>query len=87
MRFRTVFFDRVHCYALGVEEESATAYLSMPVGNTLADYEEFYALSDEEYTTLSADTGAARLFAEQCRHREHDDRLILKPGWDRGEPW
>jgi hypothetical protein len=87
MKFVAVFFDRVHRYALGVEEETATAYLAIPVGNTLTDYDEFYALSEKEYTTFNADPGAARAFAQQCRHREHDDRLILKPGWDRGEPW
>lgn len=87
MKFVTAFFDRAHRYALGVEEQSATAYLAIPVGSTLTDYEEFYALSDEEYTLFRADPGAARVFAEQCRHREHDDRLILKPGWNRGDPW
>ena len=81
------FSDEAHRYSLGVEEDSATAYLSIPVGSNLADYEEFYALSDEEYAVLLADPGAARVFAEQCRHREQDDRLILKPGWNRGEPW
>lgn len=87
MRFVDAFFDRVHRYSLGVEEESATGYLSIPVASDLADYEEYYALSDEEYAALRADPGAARVFAEQCRRREHDDRLILKPGWNRGHPW
>ena len=81
------FFDKAHRYSLGVEEESATAYLSIPVASNLVDYEEFYALSKEEYSGLLADPAAARIFAEQCRHREHDDRLILKPGCNRGEPW
>ncbi|WP_091709221.1 hypothetical protein [Microbacterium sp. cf046] len=87
MRFVDAFIDKAGRYSLGVEEESATAYLSIPVGSNLADYEEYYSLSDEEYSGLLADSDAARLFAEQCRHREHDDRLILKPGWNRGEPW
>ncbi len=82
-----VFFDRVHRYSLGIEEESATAYLAIPVGSNLTDYEEFYSLSDEEYSALRSDPRAARVFAEECRRREHDDRLILKPGWNRGEPW
>jgi hypothetical protein len=87
VRFVAVFVDMVHRYVLGIEEESATAYLSIPVGSNLTDYEEFYAVSAEEYLALRSDPGAARMLAEQCRRREHDDRLILKPGWNRGEPW
>jgi hypothetical protein len=29
---------------------------------------------------------AALTFAEECRLREHDELLILKPGWNRGIP-
>ncbi|WP_344737295.1 hypothetical protein [Microbacterium awajiense] len=87
MRFVSSFVDREAGYALGVEQESATAYLSIPVSNTLTDYEEYYALTEAEYDALLADAGLARAFAESCRRREQDERLILKPGTDRGEPW
>jgi hypothetical protein len=87
VRFVDAFIDKAHRYSLGVEEESATAYLSIPVGSSLTDYEEYYALSDQEYSGLLADSGAARLFAEQCRHLEHYYRVILKPGWNIGSTW
>ena len=86
MKFVDVFFDRAERYALGVEEESATAYLSIPVANHLVDYEEYYALSDREYAALLGDPVAAREFAEECRRRRHDARLMLTPGSDRGSP-
>lgn len=50
------FIDKAHRYCLGFEEESATAYLSIPVGSNLAHYEEYYALSDAEYSGLLADS-------------------------------
>lgn len=86
MRFVDSLLDREHRYSLGVEEESATPYLSIPVSSSLADYEEYYALSDAEYATFGAEPARARAFADGCRRREHDDRLILKPGWNRGTP-
>ncbi len=86
MRFVDSFFDRERRYSLGVDQESATAYLSIPVANRLTDYEEYYALSDGERAAFHADPGSAYEFAEQCRRREHDDRLILRPGTDRGTP-
>ncbi|MGI9821731.1 hypothetical protein [Agromyces sp. Marseille-Q5079] len=86
MKFVASFFDRDDRYSLGVEEQSSTAYLSIPVSNSAADYEEYYALSDHEYAAYATDREKARAFAEQCRRHEHDDRLIQKPGWSRGTP-
>ncbi|WP_400999269.1 hypothetical protein [Agromyces sp. GXQ0307] len=80
------FVDRSERYSLGVEQDSATAYLSIPVSSSLTDYEEYYALSAEEYSAFVADANAARAFAEECRRRAHDERLMLKPGWNRGTP-
>ncbi|MUN08670.1 hypothetical protein [Agromyces luteolus] len=84
MRFVDSFVDRAERYSLGVEQDSGTAYLSIPVSSSLTDYEEYYALSDEEYASFGADPNAARAFAEECRRRAHDDRLVLKPGSNRG---
>lgn len=86
VKFVDSFFDREQRFSLGVEEESATPYLSIPVSSNVADYEEYYALSDDEYACFGRDHAAARRFADQCRDRERDDRLIRKPGWNRGEP-
>jgi hypothetical protein len=33
-----------------------------------------------------ADAVLALAFVEECRRREHDDLLLVKPGWNRGVP-
>jgi hypothetical protein len=86
MRFVDSFFDKAARYSLGIDQESATSYLSIPVASSLTDYEEYYALSDAEAAQFGLDPEAARAFAESCRRRDHDDRLILTPGWNRGTP-
>ena len=86
MRFEDVLVDVAERYSLGVEQDSSTPYLSIPVSTGPVDYEEYYSLTQEEVTELMADRDAASAFAEGCRRREHDDRLLLKPGWNRGTP-
>lgn len=49
-------------------------------------YEEYYRIDAVEYERFKSNSAAARAFADACRRREHDDRLILKPGSDRGTP-
>lgn len=79
--------SRENKLSLGVDTETGGHYLSIPVKNTLIDYEEYYAISPGEYDRFGQDQGSAAAFAEECRRRLQDDRLILKPGRDRGEPW
>jgi hypothetical protein len=77
---------REHCYALGRDHELDCFYLSIPVSNPMVDYEEYYRLSDADFDALMDDFGAARDFADRCRRREMDDRLMIKPGSMRGVP-
>lgn len=86
MKFRDEFFSREDRYSLGVEEESGKYYASLPVSNGVVDYEEYYELSAEEYARFLADPAAAVAFITECRERQHDDRLLQKPGWNRGTP-
>jgi hypothetical protein len=72
--------------SLGREEESGQYYLSIPVFNGLIEYEEYYAVSPEEYATYSTNAGQRTAFTQRCRARELDDRLIQKPGRIRGDP-
>jgi hypothetical protein len=83
-RFRNAAFSREHRCALGVDQGTGAPYLSIPVSNRLADYEEYYRLTPEEYDAFLADPPRAYAFAARCRGREVDDRLILPPGADRG---
>lgn len=77
---------RDHWYSLGTDTQTGRPYLSIPVANRLVDYEEYYLLTETEYHRLIAEASEAAAFASACRDRCHDDRLILKPGSDRGLP-
>lgn len=73
-------------YSLGFDDKRDTHYLSIPVGNALVDYEEFYAIEKAEFDVFVSDPVAASVFANRARRRELDDRLLFQPGSDRGHP-
>ncbi|MEO6115260.1 MAG: hypothetical protein ABIP33_02650 [Pseudolysinimonas sp.] len=73
-------------YGLGVDLDSGKHFLAIPVTIGVADYNEYYEVTKEVFAHYLADPAAALGFAEQCRLREHDELLILKPGWNRGIP-
>ncbi len=84
MRFQTIYVSQENRYALLRHTVSGGPYLSIPVSNRLCDYEEYYALTEEELSQMASDPAAAIAFAKRCGRREMDDRLLLPPGSDRG---
>ncbi len=86
MRFSDVFVSRADRYSVGIELDSGRPYVSIPVSNGVVDYEEYYAISPEQFDAFLVDRTAAIEFVEACRRREHDDLLFLKPGTNRGTP-
>ena len=86
MRFRDDRVSREGRFAIGVDNRTGDPYLSIPVGNGLVDYEEYYRLTPDEHHCFVTDIAAVTAFAGECRQRLRDDRLILPPGRDRGEP-
>ncbi|MGI4876212.1 MAG: hypothetical protein ACRYG4_01855 [Janthinobacterium lividum] len=76
--------SRADRYSLGRDEVGGSYYLSIPVANRTIDYEEYYRLDPDKFARFVDDGSIAGAFAEACRRREHDDRLILPPGSDRG---
>lgn len=84
MKFNDTFINRTERFTLGIEITTGKPYLSIPVSNRLVDYEEYYEISSDSYALFLNDPSAASDFAERCRNREEDQRLILKPGSDRG---
>ncbi|WP_028451148.1 hypothetical protein [Chitinilyticum aquatile] len=86
MKFNDTCFSREHGYSIGQETDSGQYYLSIPVSNGLVDYEEYYALSREQYQQFQNDAVQAIAFADACRQRLQDTLLIMKPGPKRGEP-
>ncbi|GAB18777.1 hypothetical protein GOEFS_064_00160 [Gordonia effusa NBRC 100432] len=85
-RFNTEYSARDQCYALGTESPTKQFYLAIPVSTASVEYNEYYTLSEGEYRHFMDSREAAITFADECRIREHDDRLIIKPGSNRGAP-
>ena len=86
MKFDDSYFSREDRYSIGVEATSGRHYLSIPVSNGIVDYEEYYELTPDQYNEFLNNREAAVNFAEESRRREHDGRLIQKPGSNRGTP-
>ncbi len=87
MKFNNLFVSREFFFALGIEEESGRCYLSIPVSNTLSDYEEYYEIDRATLDRYLQDPASAADFLARCRNRELDELLFFKPGSDRGVPW
>jgi hypothetical protein len=84
MKFKDVAVNRDERYALGIEQDSGKYYVSIPVSNGMVDYEEYYEIDKATFDQYRADLGSARDFVERCRRRQEDDKLIVKPGRNRG---
>jgi hypothetical protein len=85
MKFDDTYFSREDRYSHGVECTSGQNYASIPVSNGIVDYEEYYAITPDQFDEFVASRDAALQFVESCR-REQDDLLIQKPGSNRGTP-
>ena len=85
-RFQDLSFSREGRYSLGLDTKTQAHFLSIPVSNGIVDYEEYYEISLQEFATFTADSAAALKFADECRRHEHDELLLQKPGWNRGDP-
>ncbi|MEH3140746.1 MAG: hypothetical protein PGN37_11305 [Mycobacterium kyogaense] len=86
MVYLDTYFSARDRYSLGIEDDSGKAYLSIPVSSGVVDYEEYCELAPDEFRGLLHNRSAAAEFAESCRNRDRDDRLIQRPGWNRGTP-
>jgi hypothetical protein len=84
MRFEDSYFSREQRYSLGREIDSGKFYLSIPVSNRLVDYEEYYEITEAQADAFVRNPELAVEFADQCRNRLMDDRLLVQPGTDRG---
>lgn len=83
-RFTDIHVSRQGRYSLGRDGDEHCYFLAIPVANQMVDYEEYYRLTDPEYDIFVHDDGKAKAFADACRLRKNDSRLILTPGSDRG---
>lgn len=85
-RFKEELFSREFKIAVGHDLETGGYFLSIPVVNRLADYDEYYSISKQEFDSFKNDPEKAKTFADMARERKLDDLLIVPPGTDRGVP-
>jgi hypothetical protein len=87
MKFKDIQFSRQNRFSIGIEEETGKFYLSFPVTTTgFADYEEFYEITNEEFSSFSSDLDKALELLKRCKERKEDNRLLVSPNKNRGVP-
>jgi hypothetical protein len=84
MRFQDTYVNSSERFSVGQELDSGRFYLSIPVSNRLADYEEYYEISRAAHDRYRRDPAELSEFAKKCRSRECDHLLFIQPGSDRG---
>jgi hypothetical protein len=84
MKFVDTAVNKSKRYSIGREIESGRCYLSIPVSNSMADYEEFYEIGAELHNGYPGSELVLSAFADECRRGLHDKLLFLRPGSDRG---
>lgn len=70
------FADSERRYSLGIDEETGTRFLSFFTPTPMADYEEIYIISLDQYALFEYDPGAAMVFIDACRRGENDHSLL-----------
>ncbi|MBJ7287825.1 hypothetical protein, partial [Williamsia sp.] len=86
MGFHDGYFSRAGAFTLKHDPVASTHSVGIPVSTGHVDYTEHYRVSVEQYDTFVRDPRLAKRFADECRRHEHDDLLVLEPGWNRGAP-
>ncbi|UVK98731.1 hypothetical protein [Pseudomonas sp. B21-048] len=84
MKFQEALVSREHMFSVGIEQDSGRFYVSIPVSNGMADYEEYYEIDRATFELFRHDPDAALPFVARCRKRELDELLIVQPGTNRG---
>ena len=79
-----LYVSREHRFSIGRDLRTGLPYVSIPVSNRMADYEEFYTIDEATFDRYMADPMSALDFVARCRARLEDVRLVFAPGSDRG---
>ena len=83
----TEYFSRAGTFTLVDDPDRGRKQMWIMVSSSFIDYNEYYDLTDRQFSDFLADPRLAKRFADECRRREHDDLLMLQPGWNRGTPY
>ena len=86
MRFEKKFVSAELLFEVGLDVDSNDGYLAIPVSNSRVDYSEYYRIDHSLVIGLPESLEELKSIAKQCRRREMDEHLYLKPGSDRGIP-
>ncbi|MES2317405.1 MAG: hypothetical protein V4631_07895 [Pseudomonadota bacterium] len=74
--YKYTFADSARRYSLGIVEQTGTRVLSFFTPTPMADYEEIYAISLDQFALFQNDRGAAMVFIDACRRGENDHSLL-----------
>jgi hypothetical protein len=86
MKFEDMYTSHKDRFSVGVERESGLCYLSIPVSNGVVEYEEYYEIDKSLCERLDRAFAETRAICEKSRARLNDDKLMEKPGKQRGSP-
>ncbi|GLS24773.1 hypothetical protein [Marinibactrum halimedae] len=86
IKFEEKFFSKTHRFSVGIETASGNYFLSIPVTNGIVDYEEYYQITESQFTSFQNNPDEASDFLKSCRSRQLDHLLFQKPGSNRGTP-
>jgi hypothetical protein len=79
-RFQDRFVSRDHRFSLGVDRRTGRYYLSTPISgiNRAAEWEAYFAISEDQFHRFQADPASADGFTEDCR-MGRNARLLIYP--------
>lgn len=86
MTLKVVYTDKENWFTIEQKTETEEYVVAVPVSNGVADYAEFYEISDDEYQRFLSNKEELLEFVRKCRAHEEDKRLLLKTGSNRGTP-
>ena len=87
MRFQDIEVFVNDRFTVGQDDQTGSAYLSIPVRNPYVEYSEYYSLPDRSWALRPAEhIEQLKMFAQECRLHKADNRLLQKPGRLRGDP-
>ena len=69
MSFTDFYVDRVNRFAIGKINEVEKYYLTIPVRNTMIDYDEYYEIDQKTFEEFLNSPEKALPFVDQCRKR------------------
>jgi hypothetical protein len=84
VRFRDIHVAKADRFSVGEDMQAGGYFLSIPVANRMADYEEYYRIPKALVDGFPGTLDTLRAIAEKSRRRENDESLIVQPGTDRG---